>query len=144
MKDYPEELKDFAIDEMQKAGLTGEGSLSGLMHVFFRQCYMKGTNKETALAAAIFIRKILDGELLSPLTQDPGEWETIFDCEEVPLYLANRRCPRVICQDGVYTDLEAFLYTDEDGTTYVAGTRSAVEVTLPYLPVQKVVPFGQD
>ena len=76
--------------------------------------------------------KVLDHLPLSPLTGDEKEWEYKSPGLEV-----NKRCPRVIREDGVAYDTQAVMFEHPDGYQNF-NAKSKQPITFPYVPITHI------
>lgn len=130
---------DVMINELQKAelfkhdGLYGqiiENSVKDLLLVFQKQRH----SGETAYIASQVFCKLVNGEVLSPLTDAPNEWAEV----DSGLY-QNIRCSSVFKgkETGEVYRSDAIVYSDDNGISYFTSRHSRVYFTLPGYPPQK-------
>lgn len=81
-------------------------------------------------------------EPLSPLTGDPGEWNSVGETNDGwPLY-QNRRCSTVFMEgeppDGKAYDIEGRVFREPNGICFTSAD-SRVDVVFPYVPRREYV-----
>lgn len=76
------------------------------------------------------LERLLRFKPLTPITDDPAEWnEIIHGMKQC------RRCPSVfIRQDGSVEDIDAIVVSDDGGISWYSSNIFRKKVTLPYLP----------
>jgi hypothetical protein len=128
---------DICIEELRRAGLLDKDSdydgmlgeaVKELLLVFQKQ----GHSGYSAQATASIFYKLVKGEPLSPLTDDPSEWMELTDN-----ILQNRRVSNVFIDKTVsekpYT-LDGKAFSDDGGKNYWTNINSRVHFDLPGYP----------
>ena len=128
---------DVCIEELRRAGLLNKDSdydgmlgeaVKELLLVFQKQ----GHSGYSAQATASIFYKLVKGEPLSPLTDDPSEWMEVTDN-----ILQNRRVSNVFIDktvsDKPYT-LDGKVFSDDGGKSYWTSKDSRVHFDLPGFP----------
>lgn len=128
---------DAAIEELKRAGLFDRDSDYGgmigeavkdLLLVFQKQ----GHSGYSAQVTASIFHKLIKGEPLSPLTNDPSEWMEVH-----PGTLQSRRVSHVFINknesEKPYT-IEGKAFSDDGGESYFTTIDSRVHFDLPGFP----------
>lgn len=86
---------------------------------------------EWVTEASKILDSVTSGKPLSPLTDDPKEWDYVGVDSE---YKTNNRYPNLIMhEDGKVQDMKRIVYQDEDGKRFT-NANSTGDVKLPYTP----------
>lgn len=135
-------LKEFARDEMQRAGLFDKGSdYDGMMG----EAVMKmidvfadeGHSGFSANMAISIFEKVARFEPLTPLTGADDEWMEIGTQNGGPLF-QNKRCSHVFKDmNGAY-DIDGKVFREPSGACFT-NSDSRVSVTFPYVPKREYV-----
>jgi len=134
---------DRSIEELKRAGLFDKDSdyegmigeaVQELLTVFGKQ----GHSGMSASYVAMLFKKLVDGDVLSPLNSiedAPDEWNDVSD----ELW-QNRRCSAVFLDKNksskVYT-IDGKVFSDDGGKTYYTSKDSSVYFDLPGYPPKK-------
>lgn len=134
-----------AIKELELAGLFGEDSDYGgmlgrsvkeLLEVFARQ---RHSGASAAIVNELFYR-LVDGQVLTPLTGKPEEWE---DCGAG--YFQNKRMFSVFAR-GPNGEDGSFLYgvkfVRRDGAVFTSSRYGSVPVSFPCMPTSRIIREG--
>lgn len=137
-------LREFARDEMQRAGLFDKGSdYDGMMG----EAVMKmidvfadeGHSGFSANMAISIFNKVARYEPLTPLTGEDDEWT-----EYAHGRWQNKRCPHVFKdEDGDAYDSEGRIFREPSGACFTSRD-SRVPVTFPYTPTREYVDVPED
>jgi len=129
-------VTEVAIEELKRAGLFDKdsdyggmigGAVEELLLVFQKQ----GHSGFSAQLTADLFRRLVRGEVLSPLTNDPSEWMKV----EGGLY-QNNRCSHVFMESGRAYTIDGKAFSDDGGVSWFTSRESRVYFDLPGLPPQ--------
>lgn len=102
----------------------------------------QGHSGFSATYAINVLERLMRFKPLSPITEDPEEWNIIREDNGIQTLQA-RRCSSVFMEktlSGVMIrceDIDGIIVSDNGGITWFSSGRFRKEVTLPYLPVIK-------
>lgn len=126
---------DAMINELKKSGLFDKDSDYGgmigeavqeLLLVFQKQ----GHSGYSAQLTATIFRKLVEGDVLSPLTDDPSEW-----MEVGPDLRQSNRCSHVFRdKDGKPYTIDGKAFSNDGGKTFFTNIDSRVLFDLPGYP----------
>lgn len=128
---------DSNIEELKRAGLFGSDSdYGGMIGEAVKELLLtfqkQGHSGSSAQITAHLFYKLIKGEPLSPLTNDPSEWMEVTDN-----ILQSRRVSNVFIDkdksDKPYT-LDGKAFSDDGGVTYFTNMKSRVNFDLPGFP----------
>jgi len=134
--------KKWAIAEIKKAGLYEKDSdyggdlgkaLEELVNIFSKQDH-------SGLSASITIKlfhRLVNHKPLTPITNDPDEWEEVRTKNGEKVY-QSKRCPSLfttksLLKENKAEDIDYYYKIDEKGRAYKDQNCSKI-VNLPYLP----------
>ncbi len=130
-------MTDRAIEELKRAGLFDKETMYGgmigeavkeLLLVFQKQ----GHTGYSAEVVAQLFRKLVAGDVLSPLTDAPEEW-----MERSEGLMQSNRCPYVFRLPGQDPySIVGRAFSDDGGKTYYTSIDSRVYFKLPGYPPQ--------
>lgn len=128
---------EMCIKELEKAGLLSKDSdydgmlgsaVKELLFVFQKQ----GHSGYSAQATASIFYKLIKGEPLSPLTENPDEWldhgNGVFQSNRVSHVFIDKKT-----SEKPYT-IEGKAFSDNGGSSYYTGIDSRVYFDLPGFP----------
>lgn len=126
---------DTAIEELKRAGLLSKESdydgmigeaVKELLLVFQKQ----GHSGFSANYTATLFKKLVAGDVLSPLTDDASEWGEVS-----PGLFQSTRCSHVFREGGgkAYT-IQGKVFSDNGGRSYYQNRESRVYFDLPGYP----------
>jgi hypothetical protein len=130
-------MTDRAIEELERAGLFKQDSdydgmigeaLKELLLVFQKQ----GHSGYSANLTAKLFHKLIKGDVLSPLTNDPSEWMNVHKDTFQSIRCSHVFIDKAISEQPYTIDGKAF--SDDGGTTYFSSKDSVVYFTLPGYP----------
>lgn len=125
---------DMAIEELRRAGLFSKESdydgaigeaVKELLLVFQKQ----GHSGFSASLTANLFKKLVAGDVLSPLTDDASEW-----CEVSDGLFQSTRCSYVFKEGGKAYTIQGKVFSDDGGRTYFQNRESRVYFDLPAYP----------
>lgn len=128
---------DTHIEELERAGLFGlnsdyEGMIGESVKELLLTFQKQGHSGYSAQLVATIFYKLIKGEPLSPLTNDPSEWmeisSNVFQSNRIPnVFIDKNR------SENPYT-LDGKAFSDDGGKTYYTNTDSNVYFDLPGFP----------
>lgn len=136
---------DIAIEELKRSGLLDKDSdydgmigeaVKELLLVFQEQ----GHSGHSAPYVAAVFKKLVDGDVLTPLTADASEWNEVSQG-----LFQSTRCSHVFKQDGKVYTIQGKVFSDDGGKSFFQNGDSRVNFDLPGFPpkTERVVLSGQ-
>ena len=123
-----------AINELKRAGLFDKNSdYDGMIGDAVKDLLMllssQGHSGHSASITVQLFHRLVDGDVLSPLTNDPSEWMEVLEG-----VFQNKRCFHVFKEkEKVYT-IHGKIFSDDGGKTFVTTKNSRVFFDLPAFP----------
>ena len=131
------ELAGINHDESGLQSMIDECVLE-LVDVFSKQ----GHSNHSAHYVISVLERVLNFLPITPLTGEDDEWEK----ENDGIY-RNKRCMRVIRENGIAYDTMGKVFSDDGGKTWWSNINSLTPVEFPYFPPtepEKVMLSGED
>ncbi len=126
------ELAGWYDKESDYSGMI-PGAVVEIITVFAKQGHTRGS----ASIVRALTAKLMDFDVLSPLTGEDHEWVDVCESGRVE-HWQNIRCSRVFKDlDGAY-DVHGRIFRKPDGSTFVSE-KSRVQITFPYVPKTEIV-----
>lgn len=131
-------LKDFAKDELTRAGFFDKDAMYGGMlgEAVMKMIEVFADEGHSGMSASIAIstfERVARFEPLTPLTGEDDEWNEVGDG-----YFQNKRCSHVFKKNGEAYDGEGRIFREPSGACFT-NRDSHVPVTFPYTPKREYV-----
>jgi len=133
---------NFAREELERAGYFDkdsdyEGEIGNAVMELLKTFAGQHHSGFSAILVARIFNQLVSHIPLTPLTGEDDEWIEVDDN-----FLMNKRCPRIIKENGKAYDTERIVFEDKNTMTFTHSEHSRVEISFPYFPRRETIKEG--